>query len=121
MTLRRVLLGLALALVAALAGREAAATSAWPAAESKPPKPLKLREACVRRSDRATVARFRSQDGVRLLGVVLGRGPAAVVLSHESDSTLCSWLPYGRTLARRGYRVLVFDARGRGSSSGSLP
>jgi alpha-beta hydrolase superfamily lysophospholipase len=118
-TLRRILSGLALALVAALVGVGSAATSARPTAESKPPKPLKLRETCVRRSDRATVVRFRSADGVRLLGVMLGRGPASVVLSHESDSTLCSWLPYGRTLARRGYRVLVFDSRGNGSSSSS--
>jgi pimeloyl-ACP methyl ester carboxylesterase len=108
--LRRILPGLALALVA-LCGE--ASSSA------KPPKPLELRETCVKRSDRATVVRFRSADGVRLLGVMLGRGPAAVVLAHESDSTLCSWLPYGRTLARRGYRVLVFDARGNGSSSAS--
>jgi alpha-beta hydrolase superfamily lysophospholipase len=150
-TLRRILFGLALALVAALGawvstpsarpvgadgsrakpailkagiasdalGAGVSTSSARPAAESKTPKPLKLRETCVKRSDRATVVRFRSADGVRLLGVMLGRGPAAVVLAHESDSTLCSWLPYGRTLARRGYRVLVFDARGRGSSSAS--
>jgi alpha-beta hydrolase superfamily lysophospholipase len=119
-TLRRILFGLALALVAALAGVEAAATSSRPAAETKAPKPLMLRETCVRRSDRATVVRFRSADGVRLLGVMLGRGPAAVVLAHESGTaTLCSWLPYGRTLARRGYRVLVYDARGHGSSSAS--
>jgi alpha-beta hydrolase superfamily lysophospholipase len=127
-TLRRILFGPALALVAALtagvstpsAGVEAAATSSRPAAETKAPKPLKLRETCVRRADRATVVRFRAADGVRLLGVMLGRGPAAVVLAHESGTaTLCSWLPYGRTLARRGYRVLVFDARGHGSSSAS--
>jgi pimeloyl-ACP methyl ester carboxylesterase len=118
-TLRRTLLGLALALVAALTGVEPAATSSRPTAEKKAPKPLKLRETCVRRADRATVVRFRSPDGVRLLGVMLGRGPAAVVLAHESNSTLCSWLPYGRTLARRGYRVLLVDARGHGSSSAS--
>lgn len=108
MTLRRVLLGAALALVAfGLAGSAAA----------KQPKPLELRETCVKRSDRATVVRFRSADGVRLLGVMIGRGPAAVVLTHESRGWICSWLPYGRTLARRGFRVLVFDARGNGSSS----
>jgi pimeloyl-ACP methyl ester carboxylesterase len=118
-TLRRTFSGLALALVAALAGVQPAGTSSLPTAEKKAPKPLRLRETCVRRSDRATVVRFRAADGVRLLGVMLGRGPAAVVLAHESDSTLCSWLPYGRALARRGYRVLVFDARGRGSSSAS--
>jgi alpha-beta hydrolase superfamily lysophospholipase len=117
-TLRRILLGLALALVAALPGVEAAATSSPITADKKAPKPLKLRESCVRRSERNGVVRFRAADGVRLLGVMLGRGPAAVVLAHEGGTvTLCSWLPYGRTLARRGYRVLVFDAREHGSSS----
>jgi alpha-beta hydrolase superfamily lysophospholipase len=107
-TLRRCLLVSALALVAlAVVGSSAA----------KRPKPLELRETCVKRSDRATVVRFRSLDGVRLLGVMLGRGPTAVVLTHESRGWICSWLPYGRTLARRGFRVLVFDARGNGSSS----
>jgi pimeloyl-ACP methyl ester carboxylesterase len=109
-TLRRFLLGAALALVAlTVAGSSSA----------KPPKPLELREACVTRSDRATVVRFRSADDVRLLGVMLGRGPAGVVLTHESSGWICSWLPYARTLARRGYRVLVIDARGNGSSSAS--
>jgi alpha-beta hydrolase superfamily lysophospholipase len=119
-TLRRILPGLALALVAALPGVDAAATSSPITADRKAPKPLKLRESCVRRSERTGVVRFRAADGVRLLGVMLGRGPAAVVLAHEAGSmTLCSWLPYGRALARRGYRVLVFDARGQGSSSTS--
>jgi pimeloyl-ACP methyl ester carboxylesterase len=107
-TLRRALLASVLALVAlSIVGSPAA----------KPPKPLELRETCVKRSDRATVVRFRSADGVRLLGVMLGHGPAVVVLTHESRGWICSWLPYGRTLARRGFRVLVFDARGNGSSS----
>jgi pimeloyl-ACP methyl ester carboxylesterase len=106
--LRRALLGSTLAVV----------TLGFVASpEAKAPKPLELRETCVKRSDRATVVRFRSPDGVRLLGVLLGRGPAAVVLTHESRGWICSWLPYGRTLARRGFRVLVFDARGNGSSS----
>jgi pimeloyl-ACP methyl ester carboxylesterase len=106
-TLRRALLGLAFALVV-LAAAEAAA---------KEPKPLKLRETCVKRADHATIVRFRSSDGMRLLGVMLGRGRAAAVLTHEGRGWICSWLPYGRTLARRGFRVLVFDARGNGSSS----
>jgi pimeloyl-ACP methyl ester carboxylesterase len=118
-TLPRVLLGLALALIVALLGVETAATSSPPTADKKAPKPLKLRETCVRRAERTGVVRFRAADGVRLLGVMLGRGPAAVVLAHEGNVTLCSWLPYGRALARRGYRVLVFDARGHGSSSSS--
>jgi pimeloyl-ACP methyl ester carboxylesterase len=107
--LGRVLLGAVLALLALTVG----------SASAKQPKPLELRETCVKRSDRATVVRLRALDGVRLLGVVLGRGPAAVVLTHESRGWICSWLPYGRMLARRGFRVLIIDARGNGSSSAS--
>jgi alpha-beta hydrolase superfamily lysophospholipase len=79
-------------------------------------RPLKLRETCVTRAERAHVVRFRASDGVRLIGVELGRGPRVVILAHQGGSNLCIWAPYGRTLAARGYRVLVFDHRGFGSS-----
>ena len=110
MTFRRLLLLSAFALISLGAVHSPAA---------KQPKPLQLRETCVKRSDRATIVRFRSADGVRLLGVMLGRGPAVAVLTHEGRGWICSWLPYGRTLVRRGFRVLVIDARGNGSSSAS--
>ncbi len=41
--------------------------------------------------------------------VVLGRGPAGVVLSNQSDRNLCGWLPFGRVLAARGFQVLLYD------------
>ena len=53
---------------------------------------------------------------MRLIGVELGSGPRGVVLAHQGASNLCIWLPYARSLAARGYRVLVFDHRGFGSS-----
>jgi alpha-beta hydrolase superfamily lysophospholipase len=62
------------------------------------------------------VLRFTASDRVRLIGVALGRGPHAVILAHQGASDLCIWVPYARTLAARGYRVLVFDHRGFGSS-----
>ncbi len=79
-------------------------------------RPLKLRETCVTRAERNHVVRFRASDGVRLIGVQLGRGPRVVILAHQGASNLCIWLRYGRSLAARGYRVLVFDHRGHGSS-----
>jgi alpha-beta hydrolase superfamily lysophospholipase len=51
-----------------------------------------------------------------LIGVAFGSGPRAVVLAHQGASDLCIWVPYARRLAARGYRVLVFDHRGFGSS-----
>jgi len=79
-------------------------------------RPLRLRETCVTRAERRHVLRFRASDRVRLIGVVLGRGPRAVILAHQGASDLCIWVPYARTLAARGYRVLIFDHRGFGSS-----
>ena len=103
-----------LALVALLA---AAWTSA-PSAETQRVKPLRLREICVKRADRRHVVRFTASDRVRLIGVVLGHGPRGVILAHQGGEppNLCGWLPYARALAAAGYRVLVFDHRGFGSS-----
>jgi pimeloyl-ACP methyl ester carboxylesterase len=85
------------------------------------PKPLELKERCVSRAERRGIVRFTAADRVRLIGVVFGRGPNAVVLAHQGGGaagpTLCSWVPYARSLARAGYRVLAFDHRGYGSSS----
>jgi pimeloyl-ACP methyl ester carboxylesterase len=40
---------------------------------------------------------------------VLGGGSAGVVLSNQSDENLCAWLPFGRRLAAKGFRVLLYD------------
>ncbi|MEK6274840.1 MAG: alpha/beta fold hydrolase [Actinomycetota bacterium] len=85
-------------------------------AQSSRLKPLRLRETCVTRAERQHVLRFRASDGVRLIGVLLGSGPRAVILAHQGASDLCIWAPFARTLAARGYRVLIFDHRGFGSS-----
>ncbi len=82
-------------------------------------KPLRLRETCVTRAERRRVLRFTASDRVRLIGVVFGRGPRAVILAHQGNSDLCIWVPYARDLAARGYRVLAFDHRGDGSSGRS--
>jgi pimeloyl-ACP methyl ester carboxylesterase len=80
--------------------------------------PPKLRETCLRQTERAAAVSFAADDGAKLVGVLLGRGPRGVVLAHEKYADLCSWLPYGRTLVARGYRVLALDLRGFGSSAG---
>ena len=70
-------------------------------------------DACI-----ATNARFRAADGVRLEGAVLGRGTTGVVFAHQLAGDRCQWLPFARELTAKGYRALVFDMRGYGSSSG---
>ena len=66
------------------------------------------------------MVRFRAADRVRLIGVMVGRGPRGVVLAHQGGGAppnLCSWMPYARQLARAGFRVLAFDHRNSGSSA----
>jgi pimeloyl-ACP methyl ester carboxylesterase len=68
-------------------------------------------DGCVTGALRAKAIDFRSTDGVTLHGVLLGSGPNAIVLSHEFRANLCNWLPFGKQLAARGYRVLAYDSR----------
>lgn len=49
------------------------------------------------------VAHFAVDDGTRLQRVLIGGGPAGVVLAHQSDQTLCDWLPFARQLAAEGF------------------
>ena len=58
-------------------------------------------------------------DGVRLAGwYVPSTNGAAVVLCHGAGSTRSSVLAHTAVLARRGYGVLMVDARGHGGSDG---
>jgi alpha-beta hydrolase superfamily lysophospholipase len=113
---RRVAL-LAAVAVGLAAATAAAGVSASPAKTVKL-RPLVLKERCVTTAERRRVLRFKAIDGVRLIGVELGRGPRAVLLAHQGGAppNLCGWVPYARTLAAAGYRVLVFDHRKFGSS-----
>jgi pimeloyl-ACP methyl ester carboxylesterase len=76
-----------------------------------------LVETCLTKSERGRAVAFRASDGVALKGVLLGRGTTGVALVHEFRRDLCSWLPFARVLARKGYLVLDFDARNFGSSA----
>lgn len=101
-----------------LAAALLAALAAVGAASAAKPRPPRVDPTCTTAAERRLAIRFRATDGATLVGLVLGpaRARAGVVLSHESDGEICGWLPYGRRLARLGYRVLVYTARGYGSS-----
>jgi len=71
---------------------------------------------CVKGTERSGAVRIRTSDGVKLVGVVLGRGRVGIALGHERNGTLCNWLPLARRLAAQGYRVVAFDHRGHGDS-----
>lgn len=63
--------------------------------------------------------RFRTPDGVTLSGWYLpSRNGAAVALLHGASSTRSAVLDHAVVLARNGYGVLLYDARGHGRSSG---
>jgi dienelactone hydrolase len=62
---------------------------------------------------------FTTADGVRLSGwYVPSTNGAAVVLLHGAGSTRSAVLDHAAVLARHGYGVLLFDARGHGRSTG---
>jgi dienelactone hydrolase len=73
-------------------------------------RPLPLLETCVNRAERRSAFRFFAADDTPLIGVVLGSGPRAVALSHQSDGNLCQWIGYARQLAGAGLRVLAYDS-----------
>jgi pimeloyl-ACP methyl ester carboxylesterase len=59
---------------------------------------------------------FKAADGTKLVGHRFGKGTTAVILAHQSEGSLCDWLPYARRLAARGYFVFPIDFRGYGFS-----
>jgi pimeloyl-ACP methyl ester carboxylesterase len=62
---------------------------------------------------------FVSDDGVRLSGwYIPSTNGAVVVLLHGASSTRSSVLDQAAVLARHGYGVLLYDARGMGRSGG---
>ena len=66
-----------------------------------------------------TDASFVTSDGVTLSGwYIPSTNRAAVVLLHGASSTRSNVLDHAAVLARHGYGVLLFDARGLGRSGG---
>jgi uncharacterized protein len=62
---------------------------------------------------------FAAADGVTLSGwYVPSRSGAAAVVLHGSGSTRSSVLDHAAVLARHGFGVLLYDARGHGRSDG---
>jgi pimeloyl-ACP methyl ester carboxylesterase len=56
------------------------------------------------------------RQGIELRGEVLGEGPP-VVLLHGLSATRRNVVQGSRHLAKRGYRLIAYDARGHGDSS----
>ena len=64
--------------------------------------------------------RFEASDGLELAGWYRpSRNGAAVLVVHGGSSDRKGSVAHARLLARHGYGVLLYDARGRGESEGS--
>ncbi len=68
---------------------------------------------------RASEVSFRTSDGALLSAWwAPGTNGSAIVLLHGAGSTRTATLPHAAVLARRGFGVLLVDARGHGRSGG---
>jgi pimeloyl-ACP methyl ester carboxylesterase len=61
--------------------------------------------------------RLPNTAGLDIAAVEFGEGLKGVILAHQSDASMCQWLPYATVLAQEGYRVVAFDFAGFGASS----
>ena len=72
---------------------------------------------CGTATTKATLVRFQAADGTSLDGVLVGKGPAGVVLAHQYPSDLCGFWPFADYLAKRGLRAFAIDLRCFGRSA----
>jgi hypothetical protein len=55
---------------------------------------------------------FKDSEGADVDGYETGTGTTGVVLSHQSDNNICSWVVGAEELASDGYRVIAVDSNG---------
>lgn len=89
------------------------ASTAPPARRHPAPSPTAsvLDGGCVTPADHGRVVALPEADGQPTYGVLLGSGPRGVVLSHQSDGTLCQLLPLARKLVVRDFHVMLWDVQ----------
>ncbi len=68
---------------------------------------------------KGTAVRFPTPDGQDLAGTLFGEGPTGVVLAHMRGRDQGTWAAFATDAAAAGHRVLTFDFRGYGQSSGT--
>lgn len=114
-----VVLAASLLAIAACAEENTAPQAPVASTESSSPVPTLDQPGaqCPDTAEAGEAVRLTNSAGHSLAAVELGNGHLGVVLAHQSEGSLCEWLPFGRYLAERGYRVLTFDFAGYGSST----
>tara|TARA_B100000686_G_scaffold351873_1_gene451987 strand:+ start:2876 stop:3661 length:786 start_codon:yes stop_codon:yes gene_type:complete len=63
--------------------------------------------------------RFLTEDEEDIWGSIFGTGEIAIVLAHMRGRDQSSWFPFARLVSESGYKVLTFDFRGYGKSTGN--
>ncbi len=63
-------------------------------------------------------ARFITEDGEEISGLVYGQGEIGIVLAHMRGRNQSSWREFAMNASGTGYVVLTFDFRGYGDSTG---
>jgi alpha-beta hydrolase superfamily lysophospholipase len=105
-------------LVAACSGADGGATPQGTTTTAAAPQPLEQpSRRCGDPATKATLVRFQAADGTSLDGVLVGSGPAGVVLAHEYPADLCGFWPFAEYLANRGLRAFAIDLRCFGRSA----
>ncbi len=64
-------------------------------------------------------ARFITEDGEEISGLVYGQGDIGIVLAHMRGRGQSSWSNFGKIASESGYVALTFDFRGYGDSTGT--
>lgn len=68
--------------------------------------------------DSPSPVQFPTSDGGVVRADLYGAGSHGIVLAHGGRFDKQSWAPQARILAQAGFRVLAFDFRGYGASTG---
>ncbi|MEH0473921.1 alpha/beta hydrolase [Streptomyces hayashii] len=67
---------------------------------------------CLSAGQTAKSITFKDTGGNEVAGYQTGTGKTGVVLSHQSNNNVCSWVAGADELAESGYRVLAVDSTG---------
>ncbi|WP_329415264.1 lysophospholipase [Streptomyces sp. NBC_00704] len=76
------------------------------------PSPTAADFGCLTGGQTAKSVTFKDAEGNEVAGYETGSGKTGVVLSHQSNNNVCSWVAGADELAEDGYRVLAVDSGG---------
>ncbi|MCZ4118033.1 alpha/beta hydrolase family protein [Streptomyces sp. H39-S7] len=81
-------------------------------AEPSPTATVKAFDCLTAAQAKAGSITFKDTGGNAVDGFLAGTGATGIVLAHQSDGTVCQWVPKALELARSGFQVLAIDSNG---------